>query len=318
MKKRNNRNLYVPESGQIPESDGIIRLLAPSFIGIIVCAVCLVGLTMAWFSSNVEIQTNRIDTSVFVPAQIMVKDMATRTSVAPSGGKYVLKKGKKYDIVLNGNAELGKASGYGIITLRKTDDSEETKLYTVPIKYDGTSKYLSVDFYLQASDDCNMEISFGWGDNPNSATVESNRTYTFPTGVPAMILHAQQESMNGQQPDSVKPEDSTNHGSPSTYTVKSGDTLAGIAKEVGSTAEKLAAYNNIKDEDDIKAGTTLKIPPKDYEIPKPEDTSSKAPTSSEGTSSTSSTSSTASTQPEPTSSAEGSSSDVSSGTSSAN
>nr|WP_272919810.1 LysM domain-containing protein [Streptomyces sp. SID5468] len=46
---------------------------------------------------------------------------------------------------------------------------------------------------------------------------------------------------------------------PVTYTVRSGDTLSGIAQKYGTTVAKLSAANGIKDPDMIFAGQVLKI-----------------------------------------------------------
>lgn len=45
-----------------------------------------------------------------------------------------------------------------------------------------------------------------------------------------------------------------------TYTVKKGDTLSGIASKYGTTYQKLASYNNIKDPNKIYPGQVIKIP----------------------------------------------------------
>lgn len=47
---------------------------------------------------------------------------------------------------------------------------------------------------------------------------------------------------------------------PSTYVVKKGDTLSGIASKYGTTYQKLASYNNIADPNKIYAGQVIQIP----------------------------------------------------------
>ena len=49
------------------------------------------------------------------------------------------------------------------------------------------------------------------------------------------------------------------------YTVKKGDTLSKIAKELGTTVEILAKSNRIADPDQIKEGQILLIPKKKEE-----------------------------------------------------
>lgn len=45
-----------------------------------------------------------------------------------------------------------------------------------------------------------------------------------------------------------------------TYKIKSGDTLSGIATKYNTTVDKLVKINNIKDENKIYAGDTIKVP----------------------------------------------------------
>ncbi|MCB0880100.1 MAG: LysM peptidoglycan-binding domain-containing protein, partial [Thermoleophilia bacterium] len=47
---------------------------------------------------------------------------------------------------------------------------------------------------------------------------------------------------------------------PTTYKIKSGDTLTAIAKKFNTTVTKLAQLNNIADPNFIIAGRTLKLP----------------------------------------------------------
>lgn len=48
--------------------------------------------------------------------------------------------------------------------------------------------------------------------------------------------------------------------SASSYTVRSGDTLSGIALKYGTTVQKLADYNNIRNVNVISVGQVIKIP----------------------------------------------------------
>ena len=53
--------------------------------------------------------------------------------------------------------------------------------------------------------------------------------------------------------------DNVTGGSRITYTVKSGDTLEGIAKQMGVSVNKLAEWNGITDENFLMVGQALKI-----------------------------------------------------------
>jgi nucleoid-associated protein YgaU len=58
---------------------------------------------------------------------------------------------------------------------------------------------------------------------------------------------------------SSKKSSSTSRSSSRTHTIKSGDTLSGIARKYGTSVSKLKAANGLKS-DLIRAGKTLKIP----------------------------------------------------------
>ena len=58
-------------------------------------------------------------------------------------------------------------------------------------------------------------------------------------------------------------------GSSRTTQVLSGDTLSAIAKKNNVSLDELVRFNNIKDQDNIKVGQTLKIPDKPSKEPKP-------------------------------------------------
>ncbi len=53
--------------------------------------------------------------------------------------------------------------------------------------------------------------------------------------------------------------DNVTGGSRITYTVKSGDTLEGIAKQMGVSANKLAEWNGITDQNFLMVGQALKV-----------------------------------------------------------
>ena len=57
-----------------------------------------------------------------------------------------------------------------------------------------------------------------------------------------------------------KPQGSAENGSKATYTVKQNDTLSEIAAQYGTTVQKIASLNNIKNPDVIYTGQILKIP----------------------------------------------------------
>ncbi|MED4302248.1 MULTISPECIES: N-acetylmuramoyl-L-alanine amidase [Bacillus subtilis group] len=79
-------------------------------------------------------------------------------------------------------------------------------------------------------------------------------------------IAAELKSLGGGESSSSKTKSS---GGESTYTVKKGDTLSGIAKAEGVSVAKLQSWNGIKDPNKIKVGQKLKLKGSSSSNPKP-------------------------------------------------
>ena len=82
-----------------------------------------------------------------------------------------------------------------------------------------------------------------------------------PDGVPSRTL-VPTENEPTPPPDSTTPPDPTSEpsGTPDTYTVRSGDTLSGIAGVFGTTWQVLAELNGIEDPARLRVGQVLDLP----------------------------------------------------------
>lgn len=109
MKKLIEHLLYVPKHAKASD-ENISKLIMPSMIGILLCAVCLAGLTWAWFSASINTKPQTMTAANF-DVQIEVVD-----SNGLSASLGMLKGGEIYTLTL---IEQGTSvnSGYCMIEI---------------------------------------------------------------------------------------------------------------------------------------------------------------------------------------------------------
>ena len=266
------------------KDNDIFRMMLPSFVGIVVCAMCLVGLTFAWFTATVETKPQVIITTTWNAEVKIVDSNAEEVDpIQSSKDSYDLSEGK-YTVTVTAS---GSGSGYCKLTVG--DD----EYYTAQI---GSGTFT---FDLELSADANIDVTTWWGIHAGEADVENGGVLMVEVassnddGVPGdgATKDPEQDGAHGSEdvtndttvtsetiPDPAVTSDDT---LPKAYIVKKGDTLGDIAAMFGTTTEKLVAYNSIKNPSKIEAGQVLLIPPADYEIPdettEPAETETTAP-----------------------------------------
>ena len=103
--------LYVPKHGKVSDKE-FTRIMISSVLGIMLCVICLAGLTWAWFSGSVSSAANNITAASF-NIQIDVNVKGTKTTVSPTveNGIYSfsLENNKAYDVKIKagGTATTG-------------------------------------------------------------------------------------------------------------------------------------------------------------------------------------------------------------------
>lgn len=224
-------------------NDGLTSLLLPSFLGIMICTVCLAGGTFAWFTASQTTATQTIVAANYTVG-IEVFDQANQlvgesNTIALSKGTYTVK------LTASGDA----TTGYCILDF---GDDIEPK-YTEQI-----AKGENITLNLVVNESVNLTITSVWGTYTGERIIDRRCTYGTDDGDTSDNTDKEDE-----QPSAI-PEQTEDDG---TYIVKSGDTLSGIADKYKTTVEKLKAFNNLTS-DAIQVGEKLKIPPVDYEIPK--------------------------------------------------
>lgn len=111
-----------------PTDDNILRLLAPSFAGLVVCAVCLAGTTWAWFSASVQAPLQKTATASYEIA-VSISDgsgMLEKTAK----GSYSLTEDVEYQVTLKAQGTANEFGGYCAIGL---EGAEEPLFHTCQI-----------------------------------------------------------------------------------------------------------------------------------------------------------------------------------------
>ncbi len=234
------------------EKDNLTALLLPSMLGIILCAVCLMGSTWAWFTATQSTATQTIQAANYTVSAVIKQD---ETEIAANNGTYTLAAGT-YTVTLTATGDA--TTGYAVVTVGKTE------IYRGQLKPAET-----FSFTLVANEAATLEVTYQWGTAATPHSSIQDGTYTYGTA-PAAEEETPNDSNNGDQ-DLTEPAEEatppTDETQPTEHTVVSGDTLSSIASKYGTTVAKLAAYNNIENVNKIKIGDVIKIPPDDYVIP---------------------------------------------------
>lgn len=225
---------YSPKHTK-PTDENILRLLMPSVAGIIVCMVCLAGMSWAWFTVSVQTKPQTITAGNYG-----IEVTVTDATGVPVDLTTPLKKGQFYTVILTagGTAPSG---GYC-----KVESGGKT-LYTEPILPDQ-----SLTFTLIPEQNGLYTFTGVWGKYSGEADITDDCTI---------------ERKPEVQPVPKGPETQQSAADKSVYTVQSGDSLWEIAQQYDTTVEKITAYNDIDRNAVLQIGQKIKIPPQDYKVP---------------------------------------------------
>ena len=103
--------LYVPKHGKVSDKE-FTRIMISSVLGIMLCVICLAGLTWAWFSGSVSSAANNITAASFnIQIDVKVKDTEKTVPHTVENGIYSfsLENNKVYDVKItaDGTATTG-------------------------------------------------------------------------------------------------------------------------------------------------------------------------------------------------------------------
>lgn len=282
MKKLYNEFFYVPKYGKVKEKVMLMR----TALTVVIMVVCLFAMSLtayAYFSHNVTSGSNIIKAAYF-DAQITVNN-GTNDVTLTKDGKYqtALLPAGDYSIKFERGSSTAD-TGFCVVTIGDTVYHTGQIGEDVARSVDGAS----VTFTLKVSTDTNIKIlshwgtssKYGYGDVGNVSKYISDGD-TLDLRVPDKSKSNSDTEKKDETGESDEPsgettsqETTTGETTESTttptevvYTVQSGDTLSGIAKQYNTTVTKIAAYNGISNPNAIVTGQKITIPPADYVVP---------------------------------------------------
>ncbi len=165
MGKFDMRRLFYRGKYQ-KEKDNITAMLLPSFLGIILCAVCLMGTTFAWFSASQEAQTHTIEAANY-SAFVSVDGEAATETIALNVGKHTVQ------ITADGTA----TTGYFIL------EYGDWVLHTAQV---GKGATISIAFEVNEAVTLKITPQWGFSAKAEEERIKDGDTLVF--GEPAPIL----------------------------------------------------------------------------------------------------------------------------------
>lgn len=153
---------YVPKYEKVSEK-AFLWIMLSSIFGILICGICLAGLTWAWFTSSISSTANTITAADF-SVGVEFKQNESVIEPAIENESYKLNSGTyKVTITASGTASTGYC---------KVELGGKT-YYTVPLFTDAQSDTHSVEFTVHASEASTLTITHQWGTCAVAATDET-------------------------------------------------------------------------------------------------------------------------------------------------
>ena len=179
-------------------SDGLMHILAPSVIGIFICAVCLCGVSWAWFTASTSTGTAQIQSSSYKLSYQIGED-TTATELTEADNTYTLT-ANACVIKLKATGTAG-ATGYCSIKI-----GDET-YYTEQIFVNGSA----FTFTVNAAEGTQITLTPKWGTYSHAATLHNSK------GITATVS----QQSNTQEPNSIVTTEPTAPTTPTTPTTPS-------------------------------------------------------------------------------------------------
>ena len=209
MKRRQNNFI----KGEAAAESSVWKMLLPSFLGIIVCTICLAGMTWAWFTSGVQSQSTISAKEYSLNETITVQNAKSGALEKSADGNYTLAENTTYVVKLTPSV-APKSGGYCMLRITPADGSEAV-YYTQALKAETEFSFTISNGNKKAT--CQLIAAWGVPDvlkTTNKNLIDSGNTIEINGGAPA--VSTEQPVQDQGNSDSAKPSANSNGGKDST------------------------------------------------------------------------------------------------------
>lgn len=145
-------------------SDNIVHILAPSVLGLCICAVCLCGMSWAWFTASTAASATTIRSATLQIEDVKLDD----TELTSDGkGRYTITQkltGGSYALSFKATDSSTATKGFCKISI-KIGDSAETSYYTEDIA-DKIAHTVTITVNNISNEDVTITVEPIWGSLP--------------------------------------------------------------------------------------------------------------------------------------------------------
>lgn len=145
-------------------SDNIVHILAPSVLGLCICAVCLCGMSWAWFTASTAASATTIRSATL---QIEEVKLDEKELTSDGKGRYTITQkltGGSYALSFKATDSSTATKGFCKISI-KIGDSAETSYYTEDIA-DKIAHTVTITVNNNSNEDVTITVEPIWGSLP--------------------------------------------------------------------------------------------------------------------------------------------------------
>lgn len=251
LKKRLDALLCDPKHMK-QKDDNFIKLLVPSFVGVLLCLACLVSMTWAWFGASVQSGSNRISAANY-DLEVTVKALTGETSDTQTVTgvdatyTYQLRAGVTYLVTLTGSGNATVGFGDIIAGKNSEDPVYHSVTETIATEYATASNSAKeISFYIASGEDAILVIKPMWGkpDVADGSTLIENNGNISILGGTEQIPKGATLNIDEEETESASSASSVS-SSPTSQVADTSSTASQVSEVVTSAVASTESEQNV-------------------------------------------------------------------------